>query len=105
MATLSTADRDERGAVINDAWRRFGVVQIGALALMAATWIAGRTKLTGKEVDAVSRKLVRAKDVLVGTTMASAIGVAVAGRKLGAQRPHGAVPVNARWSLVSRFLP
>ncbi|HEY0709032.1 MAG TPA: hypothetical protein VGG33_19645 [Polyangia bacterium] len=89
------ADREERGMVVNDAWRRFGMVQLGALGVMGGTWLLGRLKLTGWEVDAESRALVVAKDVLVGTTLATAIGAAVAGSRMAAQRPEGAVPMNS----------
>ena len=89
------ADREERGMVVNDAWRRFGTVQLGALSIMAGTWLVGRLKLTGYEVDAESRGLVLAKDILVGATMASAIGAAVCGSKMADQRAGGAVPMNS----------
>lgn len=36
----------------------------------------------------------RAKDLLVGATLASAIGAAVAGTKLASQRTDGGVPMN-----------
>jgi uncharacterized membrane protein len=89
------ADREERGMVVNDAWRRFGMVQLAGLGVMAATWFAGRLKLTGREVTAGSRGLVLAKDILVGTTVASAVGAALAGSKMAEHRPEGAVPMNS----------
>src|SRR3954467_9821157 len=76
------SDRADRGRVVNDAWRRFGSVQMAAYGLMAASWLAGRLKLGGRAVNAASGPLVVAKDVLVGATLASAVGAAVAGRKM-----------------------
>ena len=89
-------DREQRGKVVNDAWRRFGPVQIGALAVMAATWYAGRAKLSGGAVGRNgSNGLVIAKDILVGTTVASAVGAAITGNLVAKQRNDGSVPVDS----------
>lgn len=89
-------DREERGQVVNDAWRRFGGVQLGATAIMAATWYAGRAKLGGLAAGGGSTSaLVVAKDILVGTTLATAIGAAVTGTLMSKQRERDAVPMNA----------
>jgi len=85
------SNRNERGEVINDAWRRFGAIQLASLGMMAATWLAGRLSLTGRRLNASARGLVVAKDVLVGASLASAIGAAVTGNKLAAQRESGGV--------------
>ena len=78
------------------AWRRFGAVQMGALAVMAATWYAGRGALGGRAVGGKgARGLVVAKDILVGATVASAVGSAVAGNMMAKERQkNGAVPLN-----------
>ena len=88
------SNREERGQVINDAWRKFGVIQLGSLAVMAATWFAGRLRLTGREVSSSSRGLVVAKDVLVGASLASSIGAAIFGSKLAAQSDNGGVSMD-----------
>jgi uncharacterized membrane protein len=88
-------DRETRGRVVNDAWRRFGGVQLGALAVMAATWYAGRSKLSGVAAGGGSAQaLVVAKDILVGTTLVSAIGAAITGNAMARQRERDAVPMN-----------
>ncbi len=88
-------DRAKRGQVVSDAWRRFGAVQMGALAVMAATWFAGRSKLSGAAAGGGSaRGLVVAKDILVGTTVASAIGSAITGNLMAKQRRNSAVPMD-----------
>jgi hypothetical protein len=88
------SDRGERGKVVNDAWRRFGVVQLSALGVAAASWFAGRLGLGGKGVSRAATPLVIAKDVLLGVTLASAVGAAITGGRLAAQRDEGAVPMN-----------
>jgi hypothetical protein len=88
-------DRPKRARVVTDAWRRFGPVQLGALAVMAATWYAGRAKLDGRAAGGRGvRGLVVAKDILVGTTLASAVGSAIAGNMLAKQRENGEVPID-----------
>jgi len=89
-------DQDQRGKLLTEAWRRFGVVQMGALAVMAATWYTGRAKLGGASVGgAGTRGLIVAKDILVGTTVASAVGSAVTGNLLAARRRrHADAPID-----------
>jgi len=88
-------DRETRGRVVNDAWRRFGGVQLGALTVMAATWYAGRSRLSGAAAGGGSAQaLVVAKDILVGATLASAVGAAVAGNAMAKQRERDRVPMN-----------
>lgn len=90
-------DRETRGEVVSDAWRRFGGVQLGALAVMAGTWYAGRAKLSGVAAGGGSAQgLVLAKDILVGATLATAVGSAVAGNLMAKQRENDRVPMNAR---------
>ena len=60
------------------------------------SWLIGRLKLGGGAVSEAARPLVIAKDVLVGTTLVSAIGAAIAGSKMAAQREEGAVPMNSQ---------
>lgn len=88
------SDREQRGRILNDAWRRFGGVQLGALSVMAGTWIAGRTKLTGQAVSGSAQGLVIAKDLFVGASLLTAVGSAVSGNLLAAQRRNDAVPFN-----------
>lgn len=90
-------DKQERGKLLLEAWRRFGMVQMGALAVMAATWYAGRAKLGGAAVGGRgTRSLVLAKDLLVGATVASAVGAAVTGNMGSRQRRREDVPVDDR---------
>jgi len=52
-----------------------------------------------------TRGLVIAKDILVGTTLASAVGAAVTGSLLAKQREHGAVPVNSEGKVAADASP
>lgn len=84
----------ERGLVISDAWRRFNVFQVASSAFAALTWFAGRSRLSGREVDSTSRTLVPIKDVLILGTLGTSIASAVLGRRLNALAPDGALPVS-----------
>ncbi len=92
-AVERVSDRNERGQVVSDAWRRFSWYELGGYALAAVTWFAGRSRLGGREVDADTRKLVLAKDGLMLATVATAIGSSVTGRLMSAQQPEG-VPMD-----------
>lgn len=92
-ALRQISDKEERGQVASDAWRSFNVYQLAGLGLMAATWFAGRSMLSGREVDGTARKLVVLKDGLVIASVASAVGAAVTGR-LMAKQHQDRVPMN-----------
>lgn len=89
------ADPSERGAVVNAAWRRYGTINSIGLIAMTAGWAGARAeeargagRLTGRE-----RALARAKDVLVGTVIATGALTAVEGIRFSRQAPGGAVPL------------
>src|SRR4051794_29997144 len=64
------SDRRERGAVVNQAWRRYGTVNTLGLAALVGGWL--RARLGGEARDGLlsarERRLARAKDVLVAAT-------------------------------------
>lgn len=88
-AVNRVSDRNERGLVVSDAWKRFSWFELAGYALAAMTWFAGRSRLGGREVDGDTRSLVLAKDGLMAATVATAIGSSVAGRLMSAPRPEG----------------
>lgn len=99
-------DRETRGQVVSDAWRRFGAVQLGALAVMGATWYAGRAKLSGSAAGGgAAHGLVVAKDILVGATLVSAVGAAVAGNAMAKRRERDEVPMNAQGEVAADAPP
>jgi hypothetical protein len=62
---------NERSLVLNQAWSRFNVVDALSLGAAAVTWFFGRGLASGKEVNRKARPLVIAKDVLMGTAVAT----------------------------------
>jgi hypothetical protein len=80
---------DERGQVVNAAWRRYGNVNSAALVAVVGGWLVTRD---GERGDAA---LVRAKDAAVGAVAVTGIASAVAGVAFGASAPGGAVPLES----------
>lgn len=78
---------EERGQVVNAAWRRYGTVNSLALAGVIASWLSAR--------DDASGPLARAKDAAVGAVAVTGVASAIAGVRFGAQAPRGAVPLDS----------
>ena len=98
-AVKELGSRQERGVVLDGAWSRFEAVDAVALGAMAATWLVGRSALSGKRLGRSMRGLVLAKDVLIGGAFATGVAGLIAGRVL--RREHrrvggGDVPATER---------
>lgn len=81
-AVAEIQSKRERGKITHVAWERYKTVNGASLALMAGTWFAGRTFLSGSEVGKSARSLTIAKDVLVGSALVTGVGAMVFGRML-----------------------
>lgn len=92
-ALAEIQSKRERGKVTHVAWDRYKVVNATSLALMAGTWFAGRTVLTGSEVGRTSRVLTVAKDFLVGGALVGGIGAMVFGRLLDREMATANAPL------------
>ena len=87
------ADPKERGQIVSTAWGTYNFVNLLAMSASAATWLIGRSMLTGREAGRVARPLVLAKDFLVGTALAAGIGNMIAGTMFAKQAPAARVPI------------
>jgi hypothetical protein len=83
---------EERGQVTNLAWNGFNIVNAVSVGTAALTWLFGRYKLSGKEIDTTTRALVITKDVLLGATVALGAANIASGAYLANQAPEGRVP-------------
>jgi hypothetical protein len=77
---------EERGQVVNRAWRRFGALNSLSLAAIVAGWAAERSRLGDP-------RLARAKDAAVGAVAVTGLATAAAGVRFNAMAPGGAVPL------------
>jgi hypothetical protein len=88
------SDAGERGAVLNNAWRRYGTVNSLALAGLLAGWLPARaTALGALHVSRRDRALIRAKDVALGAVIVTGLASALGGVGFAHEAPGGAVPM------------
>lgn len=92
-AVRDITDESQRGKVLNDAWRRYNIVNIASLGVAAFTWLLGRALISGRSIDRQTRDLVRAKDILLGATIITGAASMLGGEELRRQGPGGAVPI------------
>lgn len=86
-AVGTVSNPKERGELIHDAWKRFNWVNLASHGLVAATWFAGRTGLTGRSLGKQARRLVKAKDALIVTSLVSGVTSMIAGQR-GIREPE-----------------
>jgi hypothetical protein len=85
---------EERGQVVNRAWRRYGTINSLSLAAIIAGWGAARSYEAGDRfLSERERRLARAKDVTVGVVTVTGLATALAGVRFNAEAPGGAVPL------------
>jgi hypothetical protein len=88
------SDQQERGKVVNAAWRRYGTVNSLSLLAVASGWAGARAaEARDHRLSAEERRLARAKDVLVGVVAVTGIATAREGVRFSRSAPNGAVPL------------
>jgi hypothetical protein len=93
-AVTEISDQEERGKLVNTAWRRYGTVNSISLLAVASGW-AGARAAEAREgrLSPEERRLARAKDVLVGLVAITGVATAVEGVRFSRSAPNGAVPL------------
>ena len=87
--------KSDRGKVLNTTWNRYNAVNALALGTAAVTWFVGRAGISGESIDQEARGYVLAKDALFVASAVSGLASIIAGRRLTAQAPEGAVPIES----------
>ncbi len=88
------SNQEERGRLVNAAWRRYGTVNSLSLLAVTAGWAGARLNEAGdSRLSPVERRLARAKDVLVGVVTVSGLATAVTGVRFSRSAPGGSVPL------------
>jgi uncharacterized membrane protein len=89
------SDARQRGAVVNQAWRRYGVINTLGLAAVTGGW--ARARLGGESADGLltqrERGLARAKDVLVAATFVTGVATGLEGMRFARTETNGSVPL------------
>ena len=95
-ALTGVSDKQERGKVLNRAWRRYGTVNSTALAALVAGWVSTRQDETGPLwTSPRRRRLILTKDIAVGAVVATGLASAAGGVGFARQAPDGAVPMDS----------
>jgi hypothetical protein len=89
------SDSQERSKVVNAAWNGYNVLNAISLATTALTWIAGRSVLSGRKIGRDVRSLVKAKDYLMATTVATGLINVAAGTYMGRAAREGRLPMES----------
>jgi len=92
-AVRAIDDKAERGKLLATAWRGFQPFNALSFATAAITWIIGRSGISGQVFGRDVRKLVIAKDILLGTAIATNVATMFCGRALAAGQPDCAIPI------------
>ena len=88
------SDPRERGRVVNDAWKRYGVVNSLALGALLAGWVPARLGETRPGLlSSTERKLAVGKDVAMGAVAVTGIAAALQGIRFSRMESGGAVPL------------
>ena len=89
------SDERERGAVVNNAWRRYGTVNSLGLAAIVAGWGGARvTEANDRWLSDRERSLARAKDAAVGAVAVTGVAAAIQGVRFAKACPDGRVPLD-----------
>jgi len=78
-AAGEASSRQERGRIINAAWRRYAPLNLLGHAAFSLTWATGRKMLSGRSLGRGTRRLVRAKDALVIGSVATGVASQILG--------------------------
>src|SRR5215213_10987007 len=93
-AVTEISDQEERGKLVNAAWRRYGTVNSLSLLAVAGGWAGARAaEAEDRRLSPPERRLARAKDVLVGVVALTGVATAVEGVRFARSAPNGAVPL------------
>jgi hypothetical protein len=78
-AVGSESQQDGRGEIIQEAWKQFTPINLLSHLSVGATWLIGRSMLSGREVKRSARNLVVAKDALTAVYLLSGLASTATG--------------------------
>jgi hypothetical protein len=94
-ALSEISDKEQRGQVLNAAWRRYGTVNSTALAVLVGGWVSVRSDQSGRLwTSPVRRRLTVAKDIAVGAVVLTGVASAIGGVGFAHQAQDGAVALD-----------
>lgn len=89
------ADKQDRAKIVNAAWNGYNIINALGLGATALTWFIGRGKVSGRVISAKARKLVIAKDFLMGATLVSGLVNLIGGGFLAKRAFKEGIPMES----------
>jgi lysylphosphatidylglycerol synthetase-like protein (DUF2156 family) len=89
------SDKQERAKIVNAAWNGFNIINAVGLGTTAITWLIGRTRIDGRAISSDARKLVIAKDILMGATLVSGAINLISGGFLAKRAFKDGIPMDS----------
>ena len=89
------SDKQERAKVVNSAWNGYNIINALGLGTTALTWLVGRTAISGRIISPQARKLVIAKDFLMGATLVSGFINLLSGGFLAKRALQEGIPMDS----------
>lgn len=89
------SDKQDRAKIVNAAWNGYNVINAIGLGATALTWFFGRSKISGRVISRTARKLVIAKDFLMGVTLASGLVNLIGGGFLAKRALQEGIPMES----------
>ena len=84
-----TPSENGRGEIVQQAWKKFTPINLLSHLAVGATWLVGRSVLSGREIGRSTHRLVIAKDALTGIYLASGLASVAAGYGVSVVRKEG----------------
>jgi|SRR5829696_1008873 len=93
-ALAGVGETDERGKVVNRAWRRYGWINSASLVAIVAGWAGARVnEARPSSLSPRERALAKGKDAAVAAVVVTGIATAITGMRFARSAPDGAVPL------------
>ncbi len=88
-------DKQDRARIVNAAWNGYNIINALGVGATALTWFFGRSKISGRSISPLARKLVIAKDVLMGATLVSGLVNLIGGGFLAKRALKEGIPMDS----------
>jgi len=89
------SDKQDRAKIVNAAWNGYNIINAIGVGATAVTWFFGRTKISGRSISAKARKLVIAKDFLMGATLVTGLVNLIGGGFLAKRALGDGIPMDS----------
>jgi hypothetical protein len=89
------SDKQDRAKIVNAAWNGYNIINALGVGATALTWFFGRSKVSGRSISPLARKLVITKDFLMGATLVSGLVNLIGGGFLARRALGEGIPMDS----------